>query len=143
MSDNRHSSHSTLRNEFLPPTAEEIFEKDRQPSEIELGLLQMQILWILSRKPSHGYEMMKDLNVIKSTKITQGTLYPTLKRLVELKMIEIDEDGTRKVYHITEKGKKTMDKACTDFTRTFFGIFHDYVCGKCVERDVLYDIEKK
>ena len=128
---------------FKPPKQEEIFDAERRPIEIEMGLLQMQILWILSRKPCHGYEMMKDLNVIKSTKITQGTLYPTLKRLVELKMIEIDEDGTRKVYHITERGKKTMDQSCTDFTRTFFGIFHDYVCGKCVERDVLYDIGKK
>jgi len=140
MSDDRHSK---MKNAFLPPKQEDIFDAERRPIEIEMGLLQMQILWILSRKPCHGYEMMKDLNVIKSTKITQGTLYPTLKRLVELKMIEIDEDGTRKVYHITERGKKTMDQSCTDFTRTFFGIFHDYVCGKCVERDVLYDIGKK
>ena len=139
MSDDRHSK---MKNAFLPPKQEEIFDAERRPIEIEMGLLQMQILWILSRKPCHGYEMMKDLNVIKSTKITQGTLYPTLKRLVELKMIEIDEDGARKVYHITERGKKTMDQSCTDFTRTFFGIFHDYVCGKCVERDVLYDIGK-
>src|SRR3989338_380622 len=139
MSDDRHSK---MKNAFLPPKQEDIFDAERRPIEIEMGLLQMQILWILSRKHCHGYEMMKDLNVIKSTKITQGTLYPTLKRLVELKMIEIDEDGARKVYHITERGKKTMDQSCTDFTRTFFGIFHDYVCGKCVERDVLYDIGK-
>ena len=137
MSGNRHSMKS-----FQLPKQEEIFDAERRPIEIEMGLLQMQVLWVLSRKPCHGYELMKDLNAIKSTKITQGTLYPTLKRLAELRLIQVTEGDNRKVYHITEKGKKTMDQSCTDFTRTFFGIFHDYVCGKCVERDVLYDIGK-
>jgi DNA-binding MarR family transcriptional regulator len=132
-----------MKSLFQPPTEDEIFSKERVLSEIDVGLLQMQILWILSRKPCHGYELMKDLNSIKSTKITQGTLYPTLKRLVQLKLVASADVDNKKVYHITDKGKKTMDQACTDFTRTFFGIFHDYVCGKCVERDVLYDIGKK
>ena len=143
MSVNRHTINQHNMKSFRPPKQEEIFDAERKPTEIEVGLLQMQVLWILSRKPCHGYELMKDLNVIKSTKITQGTLYPTLKRLVELRLIEVTEADNRKVYHTTDKGKKIMDQSCTDFTRTFFGIFHDYVCNKCVERDVLYDIGKK
>jgi len=130
--------------QFLPPSAEEIFGKSRIIGEIELGLLQMQILWVLNRNPTHGYDIMKQMQVLKSTKVTQGTLYPTLQRLVDLDLIEKEEEADRKIiYHITEKGKRVMNDACTDFTRTFFGIFHDFVCEKCVHRDFVKEIGQK
>jgi DNA-binding PadR family transcriptional regulator len=100
-------------------------------NEIELGLLQMQILWILNRKSTHGYELMKDLNKIKTTKITQGTLYPTLQRLLNLGLIKKDNQGRKIVYHITKKGDKTMKISCSDFCKTFNGIYQDFVCQKC------------
>jgi len=108
--------------------------KERKPSEIELGMLQMQILWILSRKSTHGYEIMKSLSALKGTKITQGTLYPTLQRLENLGLIKRKEEDRRIDYHISGKGRKIMEQACLDFTRTFFGVFQDFVCGKCVSR---------
>lgn len=119
---------------FQAPTREEIFGKS-DISEIELGLLQMQILWILKRESTHGYEIMKRLSELKNVRITQGTLYPTLQRLEELKYIQRHEDGRKIVYTLTAKGVKALDDGCASFTRTFFGIFHDYVCGKCVARD--------
>lgn len=100
-------------------------------SEIDLGLLQMQILWMLSRKSTHGYDLMKNLNDLKKTTITQGTLYPTLQRLVDLDLITRDEQGRKIVYHITPRGREAMNNACVEFSRTFFGIFHDFVCGRC------------
>jgi len=103
----------------------------KKPNEIELGLLQMQILWILSRKSTHGYELMRDLNEIKTTKITQGTLYPTLQRLLNLGLIKKDDQGRKIVYHITKKGDKTMKNSCVDFCKTFNGIYQDFVCQKC------------
>ncbi len=117
-----------------PPTQDEIFVKLRTASEIELGMLQMQILWILNRSATHGYDIMRQMKTLKSTKVAQGTLYPTLQRLVDLGLIEKKESKRKIVYHITRKGKKIMNDACTDFTRTFFGIFHDFVCEKCVSR---------
>ena len=99
-------------------------------SEIELGLLQMQILWLLKR-PSHGYALMKALNELKQTKITQGTLYPALQRLEELKLVARKRAGRRHVWHLTEKGKKTMKRACAEFCATFHGIFRDFMCGRC------------
>lgn len=131
MSVDRH-----IKGGFQPPTEEEIFRPERLKSEIELGMLQMQILWILNRKPRHGYEIMKELSVLKGTKITQGTLYPTLQKLEGSGLVERDEEARRIVYHTTEKGKKVMNQTCSEFTRTFFGIFHDFVCNKCVSRDI-------
>lgn len=141
MSVDQHTEH--IHTQFLPPTSEEIFGKSRVIGEIELGLLQMQILWVLNRNPTHGYDIMKQMLMLKSTKVTQGTLYPTLQRLVDLGLIDRRDEDRKAVYTITEKGKKVMDDACTDFTRTFFGIFHDFVCEKCVHRDFVKEIGKK
>jgi DNA-binding MarR family transcriptional regulator len=142
MSEDKHTVHIHSKLDFAPPTEEEIFGKSRVISEIELGLLQMQVLWVLNRKPSHGYNIMKQMQSLKSTRVTQGTLYPTLQRLVDLGLIEKEEGARKIIYHITEKGKRVMNDACTDFTRTFFGIFHDFVCEKCVHRDFVKDLGK-
>jgi PadR family transcriptional regulator PadR len=128
MSDNRHKRTARIE----APSEEEIFGGKRPTSEMELGLLQMQILWLLNRKSTHGYEIMDTLNKIKTTKITQGTLYPTLQRLTDLGLIKRESVERRVVYHITPEGKKIMNDVCVDFTRTFFGIFKDFVCHKCV-----------
>ena len=134
MSENRHSSHIRLipRRE-VPPSREEIFGEKRPVTEMDIGLLQMQILWLLNRKSTHGYEMMEILNKIKRTKITQGTLYPTLQRLQKLGFVKGEKSDRRIVYHVTPEGKKIMNEVCFDFTRTFFGIFQDYVCHKCLD----------
>ena len=125
----RHTQERQVRT--IPPTAEEIFE-GREFSDVELGMLQMQVLWLIKNKPRHGYELMKDLNIIKKTKVGQGTLYPALQKMEKQKLIKGVEEETRIVYHITEKGKHVMGDACADFSKTFFGIFQDFVCNKCV-----------
>ena len=100
---------------------------------MDIGLLQMQMLWLLNKRPTHGYEIMDVLNKIKRTKITQGTLYPTLQRLQKLGLIKGKKTERKIVYHITRDGKRIMDEVCFDFTHTFFGIFQDYVCHKCLD----------
>lgn len=110
---------------------EHIAWPDSKPTDIDVGLLQMQVLWLLSRKSDHGYELMKSLSLLKGTKITQGTLYPTLKRLEELELIRRTEHERRIVYHITAKGRKTMNQSCLEFVKTFYGIFHDFGCKSC------------
>lgn len=103
----------------------------KKQSDIELGLLQMQILWLLSSKSMHGYALMQRLSEIKKARMTQGTLYPTLQRLEEMKLIRRNAKERRIVYDITSNGRKTMRKSCEDFSRTFMGIFKDFVCEKC------------
>ena len=102
----------------------------------DLGLLQMQILWLLSNKPSHGYDLMRQLNEIKKTKITQGTLYPTMQKLVGLEFVKSAEQDNRKVYTITAAGKKAMDSACNEFVDTFKGIIESYECKGCAGHEM-------
>jgi DNA-binding PadR family transcriptional regulator len=99
----------------------------------ELGLLQMQILWILGREPTHGYELMKKLNKIKTKKIEQGTLYPALQKLEEYDLIRVKETGGRgkKIYELTKEGQDIMIQSCEEFSRTFSGIIVDFFCKSC------------
>lgn len=99
----------------------------------DLGLLQMQILWILGRKPTHGYELMKKLNSIKTKKIEQGTLYPALQKLEEYGLIRVKETGGRgkKIYELTGEGQDVMIASCEEFSRTFSGIIVDFFCKSC------------
>ena len=127
MSIDRHKSFSRT----VAPTVEELFG-NAKPNEIELGLLQMHILWLLSRKSTHGYDLMRDLEVMRGKKITQGTLYPTLQKLEEYDYIRGHEEDTRIVYKITAAGNKILHDTCTDFVKTFFGVFHDFACTKCM-----------
>lgn len=147
MSVDRHTSDSRtaipiLPHRSAPPSEEEIFGKPKKPSPIEVGLLQMQILWLLNRKSTHGYDIMETLNKIKSTKITQGTLYPTLKSLKKYGFVRRERVDDRIIYHITQDGRNTLNKASLDFTRTFFGIFQDYVCHKCLEHPDKHEVKK-
>jgi PadR family transcriptional regulator PadR len=99
----------------------------------DLGLLQMQILWILGREPTHGYELMKKLNKIKTKTIEQGTLYPALQKLEEYGLIRVKETGGRgkKIYELTGEGKDVMIQSCEEFSRTFSGIIVDFFCKSC------------
>jgi len=103
--------------------------------DIELGMLQMQILWLLGSKPMHGYELMKKLTEIKRNEITQGALYPTLSKLRELGLIKVESEGPRgkKTYQLTGEGKRIMTKTCREFCRAFEGIFKDFICNCCPE----------
>ncbi len=103
--------------------------------EEDLGMLQMQVLWLLEREPTHGYALMKKLNEIKKTKIEQGTLYPVLQKLEKHGYIEVTDKGARgrKIYGLTVSGKTVMKKSCEDFVLMFSDIFQDYKCRKCGE----------
>lgn len=101
--------------------------------ELEIGVLQMQILWLLSKGPSHGYELMKKLTKLKKKEITQGALYPTLQKLERKGLIEVKREGSRgkKVYRLTGKGKEYMQQICRDFCEIFAGIYKDFYCACC------------
>ncbi|NYZ77132.1 PadR family transcriptional regulator [Candidatus Micrarchaeota archaeon] len=99
----------------------------------DLGVLQMQILWLLEQGSTHGYDLMKKLSAIKTTKIEQGTLYPALQKLEDNEYIRMKETGERgrKIYELTSTGRAIMRKSCEDFALTFEGIFQDYRCKNC------------
>jgi len=72
------------------------------------------ILLALSKEPMSGYELTRDIiNITKGRlEVRTGTMYPTLKKLVDHKLIEqideISQERNKKIYQLTEVGKKTL-----------------------------------
>lgn len=69
-------------------------------------------------EPAHGYLIMQKVEELSNgaVRIAAGTLYGAIQNLLKLKFIEpIDsEDSRRKVYAITDEGKKVLQ---LDFER--------------------------
>ena len=63
-------------------------------------------------KPMHGYEIMQTVDIISKhrVKVGAGTLYSLLTRFEKDKIIrQISDDGRKKVYQLTEKGRGILD----------------------------------
>ncbi len=71
---------------------------------MNIGQTKEKILYSLERKPSHGYELSKTLEVPLST------IYGHLKEFRKRNLISpIDETTDRKItYQLTEKGKRVL-----------------------------------
>jgi DNA-binding PadR family transcriptional regulator len=79
------------------------------------GLIQLLILRILHEKPSHGYQIMEELEKITAEKYIPepGAIYTMLRRMEEHSLVtsewEKKETGVdRRVYTITETGVKVL-----------------------------------
>jgi PadR family transcriptional regulator PadR len=90
----------------------------RSPMQVDKQLLKgttkTLVLQLLSKKSMHGYELSVQLKTLSSGKIevTEGTIYPMLHALeadgaITSKVLEQGK-RTRKVYEITEEGKKLL-----------------------------------
>jgi DNA-binding PadR family transcriptional regulator len=84
------------------------FGMGRKLASVDLQLL---ILGLLAEKPRHGYEIIKALDErSKGFYIpSPGMVYPALTYLEEIGHATIEVEGSRKLYHITDAGKKHLD----------------------------------
>jgi DNA-binding PadR family transcriptional regulator len=73
--------------------------------------LQLLILGLLNEKPSHGYEIIKELDERSNGFYvpSPGMVYPALTYLEEIGYATIEAIGNRKQYHITESGKQHLE----------------------------------
>lgn len=85
--------------------------KDMVGSEIRKGFLKMIVLKIISEKPIHGYDIIHEIE--EKTRghwvPSPGSVYPALEYLQSKGYISMEESDRKKVYSITESGKKTLD----------------------------------
>jgi DNA-binding PadR family transcriptional regulator len=78
----------------------------------EQGDLKYVILQMLAEKPRHGYEVIKELEERfgGSYAPSAGTVYPTLSLLEDLGYATVTpEDGGKKIYTITDEGRRYLD----------------------------------
>lgn len=80
------------------------------------GSSRLLVLNLLSEKSHYGYELIKTLKQRSNNvfDMKEGTLYPILHKLENDELITSSNQEvsgrTRKVYHITEKGRKVLSK---------------------------------
>lgn len=76
-------------------------------TQIKKGLLDLCVLSFLKSKDMYGYEIVQ--NISKNVEVSEGTVYPILRRLnkegfFETYIKESNEGPARKYYRITVKG---------------------------------------
>lgn len=79
--------------------------------QFKKGILELCVLTMISRKDYYGYELVEEIS--KILEISEGTLYPILRRLTDEKYFETylresSEGPPRKYYRITKVGKEAQ-----------------------------------
>lgn len=77
--------------------------------QLKKGVLELCVLSLLKSDDKYGYELINEIS--KNIEISEGTIYPLLKRLksegfVETYLEESSEGPPRKYYKLTEKGEQ-------------------------------------
>ena len=93
------------------------------------GALEMMILRILKRKPSHGYALVQDIKRTSHDllKIEEGSLYPALQRLLKEELVKaewgVSSTNRRvRIYRLTAAGTKHLEREVSSFERMLEGI---------------------
>jgi PadR family transcriptional regulator PadR len=80
-------------------------------TEFKKGILDMLVLSLLRKRSFYGYELVQEIS--KTINISQGTIYPLLRRLKKDKLVttyleESKKGAPRKYYRLTDRGKKRL-----------------------------------
>ena len=93
------------------------------------GALEMMILQILRRRPSHGYALVQHIKQTSHNllQIEEGSLYPALQRLLKEGLVKaewgISSTNRRvRIYRLTAAGAKHLELEMSSFERMFEGI---------------------
>jgi PadR family transcriptional regulator PadR len=93
------------------------------------GALEMMILQILRRRPSHGYALVQHIRRTSKDllQVEEGSLYPALQRMLKAGLVkarwEVSPTGRRvRTYEITTRGATHLDRELSNFDRMLEGI---------------------
>ncbi|MFC0390852.1 PadR family transcriptional regulator [Paenibacillus mendelii] len=91
-------------------------------SQARRGILEYSILLLISKEPRYGYELVTLLDKWEPLAVTEGTLYPLLRRLLKEKYIESywkeSESGPpRKYYSLTKAGQYLMEAMSIEWNK--------------------------
>lgn len=88
--------------------------------------LQLMLLALLKEQPSHGYELIKALEVRSNGfySPSPGMVYPALTYLEELDYATVEAHGNRKRYHLADPGRIYLDANRDRVELLFAGLKH-------------------
>lgn len=84
------------------------------------------LLALLAEEPRHGYELIRAFDSISQGfySPSPGVLYPALGNSVQLGHAELQSDGKRKRYSITDQGREYLAEHRQDAERLFARLRH-------------------
>lgn len=112
--------------------------------ETQKGYIRIAVLILLSKKPHHGYEIMREINerTMGFWRPTAGGIYPILRNLEDSRYIEgkwdLQKKRKRKIFRITQAGKQVLERSLakeSQIANSMSGLFTEFM------KDVL-DVEK-
>jgi DNA-binding PadR family transcriptional regulator len=79
--------------------------------KLSSGDLQLVILALLEIQPAHGYELIRTIEERSNGFYapSPGVIYPALTYLDEIGHAAVELDGNRKLYRLTDEGRKHLD----------------------------------
>src|ERR1700743_2784197 len=82
----------------------------RMGRKLGAGDLQLVLLDLLKEAPRHGYELTKELESRSSGYYSPspGVIYPALTYLEEIGFTQVEAEGNKKLYRITETGSAVL-----------------------------------
>lgn len=93
------------------------------------GALEMMILQSLRLRPMHGYGLVKHIQQVSDNllEIEEGSLYPALQRMLREGLLESESGVSTKgrptrIYRITDKGLRHLERELSSFERMFAGV---------------------
>ena len=93
--------------------------------QFKKGVLELCVLSLLSKKDRYGYELVNEIS--KNIAISEGTIYPLLKRLKDegyfrTYLQESQEGPPRKYYELTDLGRKTKEELGSEWQKFVTGV---------------------
>jgi DNA-binding PadR family transcriptional regulator len=103
---------------------------DAMGKEMRKGFLKMVVLKTISKNPIHGYDIIHEIEAKTHGHWvpSPGSIYPVLDFLEARRYISLEEIDRKKVYTITDEGKKaleTIDERRRQMLREMSQIFGD------------------
>jgi DNA-binding PadR family transcriptional regulator len=85
---------------------------DIMTNEIRKGFLKMFILRVIQERPSHGYEIIHEIEARTEGHWTPspGSIYPALEHLEKKGYISGEESDRKKIYTITPTGVSALQQ---------------------------------
>lgn len=93
--------------------------------QFKKGVLELCVLALLKKRDCYGYELVSEIS--KNIAISEGTIYPLLKRLKDegfftTYLQESQEGPPRKYYRLTETGRKEAEALAEEWKRFITGV---------------------
>tara|TARA_Y100000310_G_C20283333_1_gene623623 strand:- start:221 stop:532 length:312 start_codon:yes stop_codon:yes gene_type:complete len=97
----------------------------KEPQVLSLrGFLAFQILHELKKQRLCGDDLAEIIGKKKGSKLTPGTIYPTLKFLRKKRLLSRKKEGRKKMYSLTDKGVEEYKLFKKAFVKIFKGIYN-------------------